>query len=118
MRQACNAASNIHGTSLNDVLLIGIDVLRSLWGIIFRFREKPVALSKYNEEMLLQVEVEVNDRSYLQLLLRKDDGEIQKLRYNKHICVAKSSPTCAIFALQQCTKDFKDEFLEARRVIL
>ena len=66
----------------------------------------------------LQVEVEVNDRSYFQLLLRKDDGEIQKLRYNKHIFGAKSLPTCANFALQQCAKDFKADFLEARRVIL
>ena len=62
VRRVCNHASKLRGMSLIDVLLIGPDLLRSLWGIIFRFREKPVALIADIEEIFLQVEVEVNDR--------------------------------------------------------
>ena len=43
---------------------------------------------------------------------------MQILRYNKHLSGANSSPTCAIFALQPCAKHFKDDFLEASRVVL
>ena len=118
VRRVCNAASKFRGNSLNDVLLISPDLLRSLWGIIFRFREKPAALSADIEEMFLQVEVEVNDKKYLRFLWRKDDGQIQLMKYNRHIFGAKSSPTCANFALQQRAKDFKEEFLEASRVVL
>ena len=101
-----------------QVLLIGPDQLQSLWCIKFRFREKLVALSADIEKMFLQVEVELNNRKYLRFLWRKDDGEIQLMPYNRHIFRAKSSPTCAYFALQQCAKDFKEEFLDASRVDL
>ena len=77
LRRVCNAASKFRGTSLNDILLIGPDLLRSLRGIIFRFRDKPVALSAGIEEMFVQVEVDVDDRNYLRFLWRKEDGEIQ-----------------------------------------
>ena len=117
VRRVCNAASKFRRISLNDVLLIGPDLLRSLWGIIFCLREKPVALSADFEEMFLQVEVEVNDGKYVRFLRRKDDGQIQQMQYNRHIFRAKSSPTCANFAHQQYAKDFKEEFLEASRVV-
>ena len=40
------------------------------------------------------------------------------MEYNRHIFGAKSSATCANFTVQQCAKDFKEEFLEASRVVL
>ena len=118
MRRVCNAASKHRGISLNVVLLIGPDLLRSLWVIIFWFREKPVAISANIEKMFLQVEVEVNGRKYLRFLWRKDDGQIQLMQYNRHNFGAMSSPTCANFALQQWAKGFKEEFLDASRVDL
>ena len=86
--------------------------------MIFWFREKPVALSADIEEMFLQVEVEVNDRKLLQFFWRKNDRLIELMLLNRHIFGAKSSPTGANFALQQCAKDFKEEFLDASRVVL
>ena len=81
VRRVCKATSKFRGTSFIDVLLIGSDLMRSLWGIILRFQEKPVALSADIEDMFLQVEVEIDDRNYLRFLERKDAGEIQILQY-------------------------------------
>ena len=83
VRSVCRAASKFRGISLKDVLLIGSDLLKSLWGIFFRFRKIPVAVSADTEEMLPQVHVEVDDRNNFRLLWKKNDGQIQILRYNK-----------------------------------
>ena len=61
VRRVCNAASKYKGTSLNDKLLTGPDLLRSLIGIIFRFREHEMAINADIESMFLQVGVPVED---------------------------------------------------------
>ena len=43
VRRVCNAASKFGVVSLNDNLMAGPDLLQSLKGIIFRFREKQIA---------------------------------------------------------------------------
>ena len=43
------------GVSLNDSLMAGADFLQSLIGIIFRFREKQIALTADVEAMFIQV---------------------------------------------------------------
>ena len=45
VRRVCNAASKFGGVSLNDNLMAGPDLLQSLIGIIFKFREKQIALT-------------------------------------------------------------------------
>ena len=64
---------------MNDVLLIGRDLLQSLWGIILLFREKPVTLLADIEKMFLLVEVEVDDRNLFRVLWRKHDGQLQMM---------------------------------------
>ena len=70
MQRVFNAAGKFRSNSLNDVLLIGTDLLRSLCGIVIRFREKSVVLSADIEEMFFHMEVEVDDRNYLLFLWR------------------------------------------------
>ena len=57
VRRVCNTPSKFHGTSLNDKLVPGPDLLRSLLGIIFRFRENKIAMTADIESMFLQVAV-------------------------------------------------------------
>ena len=61
----CNAAAKYQGVALNDTLLPGRDLLQSLIGIIFRFREHQIALSADIEAMFLQVAVPSDDSRYL-----------------------------------------------------
>ncbi|XP_075264062.1 uncharacterized protein LOC142355564 [Convolutriloba macropyga] len=45
VRRVRNAAAKYQGLALNDKLLSGPDLLQSLIGTIYRFREHPIALS-------------------------------------------------------------------------
>ena len=62
-------------------------------------------MTAYIEEIILQVEVKPEDRKFLRLLWFHDNDQIVTYQYNWHIFGAKSSPTCAIFALQRCALD-------------
>ena len=57
VRRVCNAAAKYKVESLNDKLLTGLDLLQSLVGIIFKFREHQIALTADIEAMFLQVKV-------------------------------------------------------------
>ena len=105
VRRVCNAASKFRGYSLNDVLLAGPDLLASLMGILAKFRENRYAMSADIEEMFLQVEVRQEDRKFLRFLWFDENDKIVTYQYNRHIFGAKSSPTCANFALQRCATD-------------
>ena len=104
--RVCNAAAKFRGTSLNDMLLTGPDLLQNLVGIIFRFREHPIALTADIEAMFLQVKMPPQDCKVLRFLwTNHPDDPISMYEYTRHIFGAKSSPTCANFALQRNAKD-------------
>ena len=116
VRCVFNAASNFHGISLNDLLLSGINLLANLMGNLLRFREKPIAMSADIEEIFLQVAVKPEDRNFLQFLWPDENGSVVTYQYNRHIFGAKSSPTCANFALQRCARDNAEGHLFAAHV--
>ena len=106
VRRVCNAAAKYQGVALNDKLLPGPDLLQSLIGIIFRFREHQIALSADIEAMFLQVAVPKDDSRCLRFLWREDpELRIEVYKYTRHVFGAKSSPTCANYALHQVAKD-------------
>ena len=106
VRGVCNAAPKFQGVALNDKLLPGPDLLQSLIGIIFRFREHQIALSADTEAMFLQVAVPNDDSRWLWFLWREDpEQRIEVYGYTRHVFGAKSSPTCANYALHQVAKD-------------
>ena len=106
VRRACNAAAKYQGVALNDKLLSGPDLLQSLIGIIFRFREHQIVFSADIEEMFLQVAVPNDDSRCLRSLWREDpEQSIEIYEYIRHVVGAKSSPTCANYALHQVAKD-------------
>ena len=100
VRRVCNATAKYKGESLNDKLLTGPDLLQNLVGIILRFREHSVALTADIEAMFLQVKVPPADCKMLRFLWRYNiDEKIGVYEYSRHVFGAKSSPTCANYAL-------------------
>ena len=106
VRRVCNTAAKYQGVALNDKFLSGSDLLQSLIGIIFRFREHPIAFSADIEAMFLQVAVSNDDNLCLRFLWREDsERRIEVYEYTLHVFWAKSWPTCANYALQEEVKD-------------
>ena len=70
--RVCNAAAKYQGVALTDKLLSGPDLLQSLIGIIFRFREHQIALSADIDAMFLQVAVPSDNSRCLRFLCRED----------------------------------------------
>ena len=118
VRRVCNAASKFRGISLNDNLLTGPDLLQNLIGIIFRFREQRIAITADIEAMFLQVKVPPEDCKVLRFLWRDNTNEPVKVyEYGRHIFGAKSSPTCANYALQQVARDNAQESPQITKLI-
>ena len=119
IRRVCNAACKFGGTSLNDVLLPGPDLLADLIGILVRFRLYPVAICADIEAMFMQVEVPENEQKFLRFLWREDvSQEIEVFQYLRHIFGATSSPTCANFIVQKVAHDNKVDFPLASESVL
>ena len=100
------AVTKHQNVALNDKFLSGTDLLQSLIGIIFRFREHQIALSADMEAMFLQVAVRKDDSRCLRFLWREDPKRrIEVYGYTRHVVGEKSLPTCANYALHQVVKD-------------
>ena len=118
VRRVCNLAAKYKDVCLNDKLLAGPDLLHGLIGTIFRFREGPIALTSDIESMFLQVQVPERDKSCLRFLWRPTMNEpVQIYEYQRHVFGAKSSPTCANYALKRVAIDNEDEFPIAAKTI-
>ena len=57
VRRVCEAAKRFRGYCLNEILMKGPHLLQNLIGILFKFREKRVALTADIEEMFLQIQL-------------------------------------------------------------
>ena len=109
VRRVCNAAAKHQGVSLNDMLMTRPDLLQKLLAVLFKFRQHKWAMTADIESMFLQVGVDKSDQSLLRFLWRADPQDaIGVFQYTRHNFGAKSSPTCANFALHQCAKDNSD----------
>ena len=68
--------------------------------------------------MFLQVQVPDEDRSAFRFLWRKTTSEpVKILEYQRHVFGARSSPTCANYALKRVGVDNQDEFPIAAKAI-
>ena len=107
----CAARSN--GTSLNDSLLKGPDFMNSLMGVLLRFRKGRIAVVADIKKMFYQVRCTPEDCDALRFLWYPDGNTNLRAvphRMKVHLFGAKSSPSCASFALLQTTKQFGHQY--------
>lgn len=114
LRLVFDAAASCNGTTLNDNLLAGPDLLNSLLGVLFKFRLGPIAFTGDIADMFLRVKIREQDRG-AQLFLWSATGEKNPDVYvmNSMIFGAVSSPTSAIYILNRNADKFRDRYPEA-----
>ena len=109
VRSVFDCAAKCKGTSLNDNLICGPYLMNSFIGVLMRFRTEMVALVADVEAMLHHVFVKPSHFDALRFMWWPN-GEINQEpvfhRMLVHIFGAKSSFTCANFALKQTAAEF------------
>jgi len=107
-RVVFNGSSKFKGVSLNDVLLAGPDLIKSLVGILLRFRQYPYAAVADLKKMFYQVKVPPSDQDCLRFLWFKNGDPSQgivHLQMTVHAFGLTSSMTVANYAKLQCALD-------------
>ncbi|GBP12287.1 hypothetical protein EVAR_75581_1 [Eumeta japonica] len=118
VRLVFDAAARTNGKCLNDALLTGPDLIRSLLGVLVRFRQGRVAVSADIKEMFLRVKIREEDRDSLRFLWRNNMNENpQEYRMTSLIFGAASSPCTAIYIKNRNASEFELEYPEACKAI-
>ncbi|KAL0832560.1 hypothetical protein ABMA28_000762 [Loxostege sticticalis] len=119
LRLVFDAAATYKGTSLNDNLLSGPDLLNPLLSILFRFRSKPIAMTADIEDMFLRIKIREDDQGAQLFLWRGMDRQKTPEIYvmDSMIFGAASSPSSAIFVLNRNADRFANDYPEAVEAI-
>lgn len=108
------------GTSLNEQLYKGPDLLTSLIGVLLRFRQCPVPISGDIEKMYHQMLVLKHQQSLFRFFWNSpgDLREPKEYQMTVHVFGAISSPTSCIFTLRKTAENFGSRFPNVAEVIL
>ncbi|KAG1930139.1 hypothetical protein F2P79_022561 [Pimephales promelas] len=108
LRVVFDCSAKFKGTSLNDHLLPGPDMINNLTGVLVRFRKHPIAVTCDIEKMFHQFHVQENDRDYLRFLWWQNgdtNSPLQDYRMKVHLFGAVSSPGCANYGLRHLASE-------------
>lgn len=119
MRLVFDAAHRYSGVCLNDYLLEGPDLLKSLPGILFRFRERPVAVTADIQEMFLQVKIRAPDQASQMFLWRGEERvkPPKKYKMTSMIFGASCSPFIAHSVRDANARLYAQEYPDAVQAI-
>ncbi|XP_059048070.1 uncharacterized protein LOC131843444 [Achroia grisella] len=120
VRPVFDAAARARGTSLNDHLLTGPDLLQSLPGVLMRFRQHPIAVAADIEEMFLRIEINEEDRDVLRFLWRQHrrEGPPREYRMKAVIFGAACSPCIALYIKNHNAEQHKEQYPRAADAII
>lgn len=108
VRIVFDAAANIDGTCLNDMLLKGPETIASLIGVIFRFRQRKIAVSADIAEMFHRIKIIEADQM-CQLVLWRNCDEASPVKIYKMTRMtfgASCSPCSATYVLRENANQF------------
>ena len=115
LRVVFDCGAVFHGVSLNDKLLQGPDLTNQLVGVLIRFRKHTIPVMADIEAMFHQVQVPIEQRSFLSFLWWPG-GDVSLKPAVYEMCVHTfgtiSSPSCANFALRKAAEDNKESYGE------
>jgi hypothetical protein len=120
IRVVFDCSARFRGTSLNEQLLQGPDLMNSLIGILTRFREEHSAFMADIESMFYQVRVQEEHKTFLRFLWWPNGDlsqELTEFQMNVHLFGAISSPSCSNYALRRTADEFEEEGTEAANVL-
>ncbi|XP_065073869.1 uncharacterized protein LOC135697938 [Ochlerotatus camptorhynchus] len=117
VRIVWDAAAKAFGVSLNSVLLKGPDHLSSLFTVLIRFCEHPVALTGDIREMFHQVLIRDEDQQSLRFFWRDEDGQIAIYVMCVMTFGACCSPSSAQYVMNLNAARFDQEYPAAVEVI-
>ncbi|XP_075990336.1 uncharacterized protein LOC142985987 [Anticarsia gemmatalis] len=121
IRLVHDAAARSHGTSLNDMLLSGPDLLQHLPGVIMRFRQHAFAISADIKEMFMQIKIREEDRDALRFLWRGDNRgnkTPEEYRMTSVIFGATSSPCTALYIKNKNAEEHRETYPQAAKEII
>lgn len=118
-RLVFDAAAKSNGVSLNSQLLEGPDLLLSLPGILFRFREKAIAVTADIQEMFLRVKIRKEDQPAQGFLWRgmERSDPPRHFKMSSMIFGAASSPFMAHFVRNYNAEQHGEEYPKALEAI-
>ena len=120
LRVVFDCSASYKGSSLNDNLLTGPNLINNLTGVFARFRSGNIAFSCDVEKMFHQFVVDEKDRKFLKFLWWKNGDlttEPVTYRMNVHLFGAASSPGCANFGLKYLARENEASHPEAAKFI-
>lgn len=119
IRIVFDASAKSDGTSLNDNLLVGPDLVRSLIGVLFRFRDRNIAFTGDIKEMFLRIKIRKEDQ-WAQRFLWRDMNRIKdpdEYIMSSMTFGLSSSPCAATYVMNRNANEFENEYPQAVQAI-
>lgn len=98
------------GRSLNDYQLVGERLQDSLFTLLLRFRADRVAITADIKKMYLQVMVAEQHWDWQRVFWREEGEDIKEYWLTRVTFGQASAPHCAVRAMQQCAKDYAEQY--------
>lgn len=118
-RLVWDAAAKVNGVSLNSVLLKGPDQLVSLPSVLYKFRERKIAICADIQEMFLQIGMKKEDQQAQRFLWQMTDDDKPKTYVMQVLTFGSSSSPCtAHYVKNKNAKLFEDQYPRAVQSII
>lgn len=119
VRVVWDAAAKTSGVSLNSMLLAGPDLLTSLPSVLFRFRQRQIAITGDIKEMFHQIIIRPEDRQAQRFLWRNNPNEpVQEYVMDVATFGSTCSPCSAQYVKNKNAEEWKHVYPEAATAIV